>query len=170
MLLASDGIILTLVGNTLLLISFSYYVYITFLGYDSKFLFYWSGGGLLIRMSNASSQFITQNPRMYRVPSRSEWFQNNISTWSYLQSDQLAILVVYKFKKSSWLQSSPYSYWCFSHSPRGSIDSNIAGQELAGSFLNLLLQSSMERMFRKVPFSITWTFDVKPNKSCPLID
>jgi len=34
-LLASDGIILTLVGNTLLLISFSYYVYITFLGYDS---------------------------------------------------------------------------------------------------------------------------------------
>ena len=36
-LLGAEGIILTLLGNTLLLISFSYYVYITFLGYDSKY-------------------------------------------------------------------------------------------------------------------------------------
>ena len=36
-LLGAEGIILALLGNTLLLISFSYYVYITFLGYDSKY-------------------------------------------------------------------------------------------------------------------------------------
>lgn len=34
--LGAHGIILTLIGNTLLFVSFSYYVYITFLGYDSK--------------------------------------------------------------------------------------------------------------------------------------
>ncbi|XP_067950058.1 protein unc-50 homolog isoform X2 [Watersipora subatra] len=33
--LGSEGVILTILGNTLLLISFSYYFYITFLGYDS---------------------------------------------------------------------------------------------------------------------------------------
>ncbi|KAF6024444.1 UNC50 [Bugula neritina] len=34
-LLGTGGLISRCIGNTLLLISFSYYVYITFLGYDS---------------------------------------------------------------------------------------------------------------------------------------